>query len=118
MRKGKGSNPYHYLGLMDPDPGGSKTCGSADRIPNTEASIAIFIYFFGGLQCVGHSFAYVAHFVFLRDVWIQSQRAASRRATNLDIHLLKKITDITTKNHPPPINLQGIQNFGSAIHSP
>jgi hypothetical protein len=26
-------------------------------------------YFFGRLECVGHSFAYVAHFVFLRDVW-------------------------------------------------
>ncbi len=32
-----------------------------------------------------HSFAYVSHFVFLRDVWIRTQRAsvASRRATNL-----------------------------------
>jgi hypothetical protein len=41
--------------------------------------------FFGGLECVGHSFAYVFHVVFLRDVWIQTQRAAlaSRRATNL-----------------------------------
>jgi hypothetical protein len=42
------------------------------------------VYFFGGLECVGHSFAYVAHFVFWRDVWIRTQRAAvaSRRATN------------------------------------
>jgi hypothetical protein len=24
----------------------------------------IFVYFFGGSKCVGHSFAYVAHFVF------------------------------------------------------
>ncbi len=32
---------------------------------------SFFVYFFGGLECVvGHSFAYVAHFVFLRDVWI------------------------------------------------
>ncbi len=31
----------------------------------------IFLYlFFGGLECVGHSFAYVAYFLFLRDVWI------------------------------------------------
>ncbi len=32
---------------------------------------------------------YVAYFVFLRDVWIRTQRAAvaSRRATNLDTHL-------------------------------
>jgi hypothetical protein len=29
-----------------------------------------FIYFFGGLECVGLSFAYAAHFVFLGDVWI------------------------------------------------
>ncbi len=39
--------------------------------------------------CVGHSFVDVAHFVFLRDVWIRTQRAgvASRRATNLTPHL-------------------------------
>jgi hypothetical protein len=39
--------------------------------------------------CVEHSFAYVAHFVFLRDVWIRSQKAAaaSRRATTLSTHL-------------------------------
>ncbi len=49
----------------------------------------IFVYFFGGLECVGHSFAYAAHFVFSRDVWIWTQRAAgaSRRATNLATHL-------------------------------
>jgi hypothetical protein len=37
--------------------------------------------FFCGLECV-HSFAYVAHFVFLRDVWIRTQRAdeASKQA--------------------------------------
>jgi hypothetical protein len=48
------------------------------------------IYFFGvGLVCVGHFLAYVAHFEFLRDVWIQTQRAAivSRRAKNLATHL-------------------------------
>ncbi len=45
-------------------------------------------YFFGGLECVGHSLAYVALFVFLRDFWIRTQRAAvaSRRATNLATH--------------------------------
>ncbi len=46
--------------------------------------IAFFWYFFGG--CVGHFFAYAAHFVFLGDDWIRTQRAAavaSRRATNL-----------------------------------
>jgi hypothetical protein len=47
------------------------------------------VYFFGGLECVGHSFAYVAYVVFLRDVWIRIQRTAvaSRRATNLATHL-------------------------------
>jgi uncharacterized secreted protein with C-terminal beta-propeller domain len=37
------------------------------------------------LECVGYYFAYVAHFVFLGDVWIQTQRAAveSRFATKL-----------------------------------
>jgi hypothetical protein len=46
-------------------------------------------YFFGGLECVGNSFAYVAHFVFFRDAWIRNQRAAvaSRRATNFATHL-------------------------------
>ncbi len=44
---------------------------------------------FGGLECVGHPFAYVAHFVFLRDVWIRTRRAvvSSRRAINLATHL-------------------------------
>jgi hypothetical protein len=30
--------------------------------------------FFCGLECVGHSFAYVAHFVFFKDVWIRTQK--------------------------------------------
>jgi hypothetical protein len=44
-----------------------------------------FCKFFGELECVGHSFVYVAHFVFFIYVWIRTQRAAvaSRRATNL-----------------------------------
>jgi hypothetical protein len=33
----------------------------------------IFLKFFGGQQCVGHTFAYVAHFVFFRDVWNRTQ---------------------------------------------
>ncbi len=36
-----------------------------------------FFVFFGGLECVGHSFTHVHHFVFLRDVWIQTQRGPS-----------------------------------------
>ncbi len=49
----------------------------------------VFIYyFFGGLKCVCYSFSYVAHLVFLRDVWCRTQRAAaaSRSATNLATH--------------------------------
>jgi hypothetical protein len=48
-----------------------------------------FVYFFGGLECVRHFFAYVANFVFLRDVWILIQKAAvaSKRDTNLATHL-------------------------------
>jgi hypothetical protein len=47
------------------------------------------LYVFGGLECVGHSFAYVAHFVILEDVWIETQRAAvagGKWATNLANH--------------------------------
>jgi hypothetical protein len=48
----------------------------------------------GNFFCIflaGYPFAYVARFVFLRDVWIRTQRAAvtSRRATNLATHLPK-----------------------------
>jgi hypothetical protein len=39
-----------------------------------------FLYFFGGLECVGHSFAYVAHFVYLRSA------VACRSATNSATH--------------------------------
>jgi hypothetical protein len=48
----------------------------------------LFVYFFGGLECVGHSFAYVAHLSFLRDVCIrtQSSAVASWRATDLATH--------------------------------
>jgi hypothetical protein len=54
---------------------------------------AEILYFFGGRECVGYSFA---HFVFLRDVWIRTQRAAVaiRRAANLTIHLPN--SEITT----------------------
>jgi hypothetical protein len=50
--------------------------------------INIFCIFFGGLDCAGHSFAYVAHVVFFRDDWIRTQRAAisSRCPTNLATH--------------------------------
>jgi hypothetical protein len=51
--------------------------------------LCFFVHFFGELECVGHSFAYVAHFVFLRDVWIRTQRAAvATHLLNLASHLL------------------------------
>jgi hypothetical protein len=54
------------------------------------AIIIFFVYFFGGLECVGHSFAYIAHLRFLRDVWIRTQSAAvaSWRAADLATHPL------------------------------
>jgi hypothetical protein len=47
------------------------------------------VYVFAGIECVGHSFAYVAHLVLLGDIWIRTQRAAvaNRCATNLATHL-------------------------------
>jgi hypothetical protein len=51
--------------------------------------IVICVSFFGGLDCVGHSIAYVAHFVFLGDVCIRTQGAAvaCRCVTNLGTYL-------------------------------
>jgi hypothetical protein len=48
-------------------------------------NLSYFEYFFGGLECVGHFFAYLSHFVILSDVWIRTQRAdvANSRATHL-----------------------------------
>ncbi len=39
--------------------------------------IPIMCIFFGRLECVGHSFAYVAHYIFMRNVRIRTQRAAA-----------------------------------------
>jgi hypothetical protein len=44
--------------------------------------IIIFLHIFWRARVCCHSFAYVPHFVFLRDVWMRTQAAvASRRAT-------------------------------------
>ncbi len=50
------------------------------------------------LECDGHSFAYVAYFEFLRDVWIRTQRAAvvSSRTPNLATHLPNLATHLPT----------------------
>jgi hypothetical protein len=82
-----------------------------------ELQYIFFVNFFLGggglLECVGHSFAFVAHFEFLRDVWIRTQRAAlaSRRATgtNLATHLQLShpspclATHLPQLSHQPPI---------------
>jgi hypothetical protein len=49
----------------------------------------LIIFFFCGLECVGHSFAFVAHFVLFGYVWIRTQSAtiASRLAINLSTRL-------------------------------
>ncbi len=54
----------------------------------------VFNIFFSGLECDGHSFAYAVHFVFLRDVWIRTQRAAvvSRHSTDLANHIPSPIS--------------------------
>jgi hypothetical protein len=46
-----------------------------------------FVYLFGGLEFIGHSFAYVVHFVFLRYVWIRTQRAAKASWRAIATHL-------------------------------
>jgi hypothetical protein len=79
------------------DDGGFPLGMTSERMPTfwVEFSLnfwKLFLYIlFGGLECVCHSFAYVAHFAFLRDVWIRTQRAvvARRRASSLATHLTK-----------------------------
>ncbi len=74
----------------------------------------IFLHYFGGPECVGHSFAYVAHFYFIMDVWIQTQSAVipSKRTINLatleggfkEGLILKhrsKILKMSEQNHQP-----------------
>jgi hypothetical protein len=49
--------------------------------------------FWRAIECVGHIFAYVAHFVFLRYVWIRTPRVAvaSRRTINFVTYLPAQI---------------------------
>ncbi len=64
-------------------------------------SLFSFLKIFLEIFVVG-SFAYVAHFVFLGDVWIQIQRASvgSRRATILATHLPNWATHLPKLSHP------------------
>ncbi len=67
--------------------------GLVDRhaLLHSEKTIDL-IKFFCGLECVGHSFVSVGHFIFLRDFWSRTQRAAvaSMLTTNLANHVRYK----------------------------
>jgi hypothetical protein len=76
--------------------------------PESDSQRKFFLYiFFGGLECAGHSFAYVAHYVFLRGVWIRTQRTtvASRRAINLATHLPYLVTHLSNLATHLPLKL-------------
>jgi hypothetical protein len=61
----------------------------------------MFLYIFVAGESVGLSCDYVVYFVFLRDVWIRTQRAAvaSRCATNLATHLISYASQCMLKIH-------------------
>ncbi len=74
------------------------------KVPFSEVTI-LFCIFFGGLQCVSHSFAYVSHLWFLRDVWIRTQSAAvaSGRAADLAINPPNLATNPPNVATNPPL---------------
>jgi hypothetical protein len=47
MRKGKDPkpDPYQYLLLIDPDPGGPITCGSGSAVPDPDPQHCFYRYF-------------------------------------------------------------------------
>ncbi len=63
---------------------------------------SFFVYRFGGLECVGHFFANVAHFCIFETAAV----VASRRTTNLSTHLplLAHLPNLATQ--PSPILLR------------
>ncbi len=65
--------------------------GTVIFLDHFDASDYFYYYYFGGLECVGHSFAYVGHFFYFERCLDSNpaQRAAvtSKRATNLATHL-------------------------------
>jgi|688.fasta_scaffold1064977_1 hypothetical protein len=89
--------------------------------------------FWGGLDCVGHSFAFVAHLWFLRYVWIQTHSTAvtSWRATDFATHPFRKydpglssrirIQDLNPDFLPIPVPDPGVKkalDSGSRIPDP
>jgi hypothetical protein len=52
----------------------------------------IFVHYFGGLDRFSHSFVFVAHFVFLRDVWIQTQRSSVTQAGATELFISLKVS--------------------------
>jgi hypothetical protein len=75
-----GMNDMFFFSFLNPVFSVSSAPGNC-----LEVECTCILILFCGLECVGQSFAYLAHFVFLRDVWIRTQRAAvaSRRLTHL-----------------------------------
>jgi hypothetical protein len=53
-----------------------ETCSTVQR--QLVSRSLTLMNFFCGLECVGHSFAYVTHFVILKDVWIRTQRLSKK----------------------------------------
>jgi hypothetical protein len=77
--------------------------------PSLKGAFNIFKCFFGVLECVGHSFAYVAHFVFLRYVWIRTQNfCRSKQAPYQLSHPSPKLATHLPKlaTHASPFNIE------------
>ncbi len=68
----------------------------------TLPTLCLFIVFFGGLECVGHSIDDVVHLWFLRDVWI---RTSNPSPYNLASHPPKLSHHPSVLSHPTPYNL-------------
>jgi hypothetical protein len=62
---------------------------TSPRLKFTQRNISTFlvlfsVYLFGGLECVGHSTPYVAHFVFLRDLHSNPDTCSGSQAVTSD----------------------------------
>jgi hypothetical protein len=74
--------------------------GAESKYFNCGVKPKVFCIFFGGIKCACHSFAYVAHFVFLEMSGFEPRAAvASRRSTYLATHLPTQ-PPIFTLSHP------------------